>query len=96
MRINQMIGVPLETSRDGLIYSEQKGKINQSNYVWEMYYHGIEPDGKIILSQGGYCTPVSQFCKTEKDFKLRQKDISRINERFLRGKSKGGSVKNQI
>ncbi len=91
-RVDQMIGVPLETSRDGLIYSI---KLNHT-YVRQMYYRGIEPGGKIILSQGGCYNLVSRLCKTAKDFKRRQKDISRINERFLRGKSKGGSGGVQI
>ncbi len=94
-RVDQMIGVPLETSRDGLIYSN-KLNYTRDNYFRQMYYHGIEPGGKIILSQGGCYNLVSRLCKTAKDFKRRQKDISRINERFLRGKSKGGSGGVQI
>ncbi len=89
-RIDQMIGVPLETSvrirsgarfRDGLIYSERLVIKWAPGYVREMYYHGIEPDGNIIFSESGY-----------PNFKRHQKDISRINERFLSRKRGRGSI----
>ena len=61
-RIDQMIGVPLETSKDGIIYSERSNDLNypgedeklttdmiRGHSTGYLYYHGIESDDEIIL-----------------------------------------------